>query len=372
MELVKKLIIGLILSVGFLVSSAAFATQQAPDYLRVGSDNLIVETSWAYPSPVTLYYQQKKIKNPFKMLSTGNYRGHVAQWEVANGKLYLKDIHIGNDIKNPGAYGIYSAQPSPSASGAVFADWFSGLIRALQYPNTEEIQLPVAAHVYYVKDGEVVDSANILMKDFAALTDGEPENAIEQSQNSAKELLAMYSDYTDFYFRLNYGEPLYAKDFKGRIYPSRGSLLWSHSDFHIMNWPYNWENREVNGAPNCHWSIENGRLFLTKVSIVSGSGIYEAEETSLEISDIFPENKSNEEVFASWYSGVILMHHTDTPEKETYAWTTEAKVSFIKIADGKVEQIVTIEPPFEFGGTEGFSDPEVETLFSLWQSQQAY
>lgn len=318
MELIKRLVLVFIVSVGFLLTNTAFATQQEPDYLRVGSDNLIFETGWAFPSPVTLYFRQKKIENPFTALSTGNYRGHIAQWEVANNKLYLKEVVIGQDIKNPGFYGIQSEQPSPSASGAVFADWFSGLIRAFQYPNSDKRQTLEAVHVFYIKKGEVIDSVNIRVEEYRALMNSNAASDRVQSDDSVKELLAMYSDYTDFYFRLDYGEPLYSEEFKGRIFSPGGSLLLSHPGFNILNWPYNWENREVNGAPNCHWIIENGKLMLSKVSILSGSGIYDVDETSLNISDIFSKNRSDERVFADWYSGVILFYHTDTPEEESF------------------------------------------------------
>jgi len=58
------------------------ATEQVPDYLHFKGLKLTLSTGWGHPSPLQTYYSQNNIDYPFTMLSTANYRGHVAIWEI--------------------------------------------------------------------------------------------------------------------------------------------------------------------------------------------------------------------------------------------------------------------------------------------------
>jgi hypothetical protein len=84
----------LIILVALTFSNFVRATEQEPDYLYYNKEKLTVHTGWGHPSPLQTFYYQNNLDYPFPVLSTANYRGHVAIWEIIDDKLYLKEITI--------------------------------------------------------------------------------------------------------------------------------------------------------------------------------------------------------------------------------------------------------------------------------------
>lgn len=92
----------LILILAILINSGLLlATEQEPDFLYYNGKELTLSTGWGHPSPLETYYSQNNIEYPFTMLSTANYRGHVAIWEISDQKLFLKEIHVEKAKYNP-------------------------------------------------------------------------------------------------------------------------------------------------------------------------------------------------------------------------------------------------------------------------------
>jgi len=109
-------------------SCLLFATEQEPDFLHYQGKKLTLSTGWGHPSPLQAYYSQNSINYPFTMLSTANYRGHVAIWEILDNKLFLKEIQIEKVKYKPEKFDVKSQSDSLSFQDKVFADWFSGVI----------------------------------------------------------------------------------------------------------------------------------------------------------------------------------------------------------------------------------------------------
>lgn len=91
-----------------VITNLIHATEQVPDYLYYKNKKLTLDTGWGHPSPLQTYYYQNYIDYPFAMLSTANYRGHVAIWEIKNDKLFLKEIRINQDTFKPEKYNVKS------------------------------------------------------------------------------------------------------------------------------------------------------------------------------------------------------------------------------------------------------------------------
>jgi hypothetical protein len=76
-----------------------------------------------------------------------------------------------------------------------------------------------------------------------------------------------------------------------------------------LQFPFNWENFEKNGAPVCTWIIKNNSLFLSQVTLQSG-GLFEYDEENVSLSELFqPEQIVNNRVLASWMNGEFVVEY---------------------------------------------------------------
>ncbi len=105
-----------------------YPTTQRPDYLKFSEYDLQVDASYAYASPVELYFFQNRLEYPFDMLSTANYRGHIAYWRLEDGLLLLDSLDVDGTIKYSDDYDIGTKKNETGRS--VIADWFNGMISA--------------------------------------------------------------------------------------------------------------------------------------------------------------------------------------------------------------------------------------------------
>ena len=74
------------------------ATQQEPDYIIHDGKKYTLEVDWAYPSPMDTYFIRTKRGNFFEenrvVISSANWRAHVATWEIRDNKLYLVEVTV--------------------------------------------------------------------------------------------------------------------------------------------------------------------------------------------------------------------------------------------------------------------------------------
>lgn len=125
-----------------LFVSTALGTAQAPDYI-------IYETKFfpLFSNPLEEYKWPPESRPDFQIepdtMSTGNYRGYVALWEIVEGRLYLKAIDSYLPVQKSeeiGPFGILGSKtvyqhtratlqhlfPKQTENGRVFAGWYSG------------------------------------------------------------------------------------------------------------------------------------------------------------------------------------------------------------------------------------------------------
>lgn len=126
-----------------LYSLSCVATEQTPDVFLTSGEEAELQTHWAYLSPLEHYFRTAKIDSPFKMISTGNYRGFVAYWKIVDGKLFLYQLMVrgdglttvtdenGNDFEIPDSFSLerYKLEEvfkDKVTDNGVSADWYSG------------------------------------------------------------------------------------------------------------------------------------------------------------------------------------------------------------------------------------------------------
>lgn len=127
-----KRIGSLLLSALFLVSGV-FATAQEPDVLIHKG-----EKKSLFTNPLEHFYETGKSKRPKFMIepftvSSGNWRGYVATWEIDNNKLYLREIKAwlcpGSTEESCKKVTIESVFPGKVRDGRISAEWFTGKLR---------------------------------------------------------------------------------------------------------------------------------------------------------------------------------------------------------------------------------------------------
>lgn len=345
----KKLILFIIV---ILNSGLLLATQQQPDILNYSGKKLSLSTGWAYPSPLETYFQQKDISYPFKVLSTGNYRGHIATWDIIDNKLFLSEIAIQNKTFNPKEFNVQSKSDSVSNNEKVFADWFTGVIVG-EDRNNEGNEKIRNTFYFYVKYGVVVDIQEINRKDLdniRALLSKEKE--LTEDLEDKFSMLLLNENYIAYYFRLSDDDTIVIDDKGGYLSGNSGLspvLLYFNNDH--VKWPFNWENSEKNGAPFCTWHIENDSLKLTHIELHTGTGFYETEKYTLEISEVFPDKPLIEVIFANWVSGIFYIRHGKEVENESlsgYFEFKETEYTFMRIKGGIIEEKYNVPSDFDF------------------------
>jgi len=340
------LILAILINAGLV-----FSTEQEPDFLYYNGKELTLSTGWGHPSPLETYYSQNDIEYPFTMLSTANYRGHVAIWEISDNTLFLKEIQIEKSKYRPEKFKVKSKSDSLSFKDKVFADWFTGVIIG-EERNKENYWKVEKSYYFYVKYGKVVDTQELTEKDFKQI------ETISEKDTSKHDLMAKYSmlylnnNYISYYFRIH-GNDTITFDTKGGYLSGNSGLspvLLYFSNDH-MKWPYNWENFEKSGAPFCTWIIENDSLLLTNIELHTGTGFYSIDKHSVDLIDIFPNRLIDNKVFGDWISGIFIVRLGKNEEDENLPGYFEFKASeltYLRLKDGIVLERYTIPANFDF------------------------
>ncbi len=143
----------------FMWVPSAVATEQVPDNIIFDGQMCELETHWSFPSPLEVYFRQSGAKNPFddpESFSTGNYRGHIATWELSDGALYLKSITVdkyenqpyessdGSEIMIPTPkatpFPLTKIFPKADPQKGVLAQWFTGIVLARIGGHVRELE----------------------------------------------------------------------------------------------------------------------------------------------------------------------------------------------------------------------------------------
>ena len=334
------------------------ATEQMPDYLHYNQKKLTLHTGWGHPSPLQTYYYQNDLNYPFSFWSTANYRGHVATWEIVDDKLYLKEIKIRDNLFAPKEYDVKSKNANFDRDNSVFADWFSGMIACQESENS---------YYFYVRYGEVQNIQTLSKKDYKKISKMSVKDTANHALMSKYSMLVLNDNYVSYYFRLNEKDNIAINGqighFKNKI--GYSPLLEFYSNDH-MQFPYNWENFEKNGAPNCKWSVVNNKVFLNEVQLHSGTGFFEIRKDSIELKDLFSEGIEDNKISADWLNGVYVIEYGTEKDGVFPAFKefTLTEYAYLRIKDGVIQELYTVPSDFNFKNIPEETDPALKQLLN--------
>lgn len=129
----------------FLINTfSIFSTQQTMDNFSVNDKKYSLLTHWKFKSPLEIFYLNSEYSSPFQMISSCNYRGFIADWEVVDSKLYLTNVLVpeetwsGDFHKNVPLKKIFYSYVE---SEKVHAIWFTGVLKC--FSKTEVVYLKI-------------------------------------------------------------------------------------------------------------------------------------------------------------------------------------------------------------------------------------
>lgn len=324
-----------------LAHTHIFATRQQPDILYYQGKELNLSTGWGHPSPLATYYLQTREPYPFSMLSTGNYRGHVATWEIKNGKLLLTKIAIEDSIIAPNELSGFT-----NLGVQIKAIWFNGVIRAsvLNLYDDDEKDFGV---ILRIRKGEVIKSVEYIGAEWY---DYFAENI--KANDEKVQMFKMYRSYLSFYYRLE-GEMI---DLEGEpcvlnVGSSKLSPIFCYYGNEFLSWPYNWENLSICGAPNSQWQIENDSLFLTGFTLKAGLSFSGPTLIEADLDSIGWSKNTSSRIFAEKVNGVYIILHGEFPQDNESPRMYEFEktgYTILSVGNGIVQEKYLLELGFDF------------------------
>lgn len=345
----------------FVINNLLFATRQSSDILEYFGKELNVYCGWGHPSPLQTYFIQNKLTYPFKKHSTGNYRGHIATWEIVDGKLFLKKISIYTNKevcdnegcwsevmkdKNPAKYNVKSTNISYNKKNRIFADWFSGVLDCRN--DIDDSSFTVDVHyLFLINNGIVMDSLKII--------ENEINIATEKDTIGNVNLLEIGYNYISFWYRLNENDNVILDKELCEL------DTWCNSrpifDFYgtsILDFPYNWLNNKKSGAPHCVWEIKDNKFFLKELILYKECYFDSIICDTLKLENEFPKKSFDKEVFADWVNGVFVFCHGKyvpyLDSKKITTFKTE-KYTFVRIISGVLVESYDFDYNFDFDNT---------------------
>lgn len=313
-----------------------YATDQESDIFLENGKKYDLYVNWGHPSPLQVLYIRTDTESPFRSFSTGNYRGHVATWQVCDSALYLVSVdsryHFGgtgtywptdstriDTVAEPAFFGIQSLSGvAPGKDGTVFADWFSGVLEIT--PTYQDVKSGASekwVRYLYFRNGKMLKDVTVMPKDWKKLKDFKKKYKKDSDLMEKYQMAYLNQCYLSYYLRSglahdqvifsNHQGRFQARDFR--------PMLMSLYDNDPLQFPFNWENFEKNGAPVCSWIIQNDSVFLAQVVLQSGLGLFEYDEEGVSLTELFrPEHIVNKRVFAFWMSGSFVVEYGKVEE----------------------------------------------------------
>jgi len=161
----------LMLCLAMAIAPAVKATAQASDLLIVGGKEFSLNTN-----PLETQLQKKQWRPPENaVITSANWRGYLATWEIKDGRLFLKDVTIGvSDSKNRRDYVRKSiTQELYPGATEVFADWYTGALIVPDGKMTRYVHMGYGSsfdhyQVFRVRAGKVVEHLSMTGAEFEA------------------------------------------------------------------------------------------------------------------------------------------------------------------------------------------------------------
>lgn len=327
------------------------ATEQVSDNLYYNGEKLTIDIGWGHPSPLETYYQQNNLSYPFTMLSTANYRGHIATWKIENDNFYITEIAVRDSKHYPEVFNVKSQNDSLSSKGQIFADWFSGVLVSKKRDENNYWKIEYAVYIY-VQNGVIQKSEKITQKDIEQIQNLTAKDTSDTSLMNKYSMVYLNQSYISYYFRLHDKEIVKIEDKTGFIKGKTGLsvILEKYNNSHL-DWPYNWENFEQNGAPNATYEISEDTLFITEIHLNTGLSFDSPDRIPMKLSSVFPGQLENNKVIAHWTNGIYIITHGEEvadqlmPEMKTFK---EKEYTLVRIKEGAILEKHTISSEFDF------------------------
>ncbi len=347
------------------------ATDQVSDHLIYKNEKLLVEVGWGNPSPLETYYEQNNIDYPFQMLSTGNYRGHIAHWKIENERLYITEIEVRDETFKPSHFNVKSTSTKMSSENQVFADWFSGILVCRKTKKNWETEYYI---YFYIKNGMVVEFEKIRPKEIERIINVKEGEELDSFLKSKYKILYMNQSYISYYFRLYDDEHISIGERKGHIKgKNEYSIVLDYFDNDHLKWPYNWENMDLNGAPNGTWEIKDNKLFLISLNLNTGLNFDGAETIKIDLSTVFTDKPLyDNKLFADWTNGIYLIRHGEEQEDNLlpgFKYFKETDYTFVRIKNGEIIEQHNISQSFNFEKYPEDTDESLRKILDDYKSQ---
>lgn len=340
-----------------IINSSLFATRQAPDILHYKSKKLNLATGWGHPSPLQTYFLQTGLDYPFHSLSTGNYRGHIANWKIKNNRLILGKISIRDSVFKAKDLDVFSGQQNQ-----IFAHWFSGIIRAYSYSKSYNEKKDYCVLIQ-LRKGVVVKEVEYKGAEWAKY-DIDKSGLDEEKAR----MLNMYRNYLAFYYRLEDEKITYGVEAcLLEVGWSKLSPIFQYYGNDFLRWPYTWENISISGAPASHWLIRNDSLFLSSFSLKSNTNFKGPDILKIELDSIDIGKPQAGKIFVNKVNGVYIIKHGYFPkEKENpkmYEFE-ETGYTLISIKNGVLVEKYPLDKYFDFEDPDEDTDTAILRLIS--------
>ena len=139
----------------------------------------------------------------------------------------------------------------------MFADWFSGVIKC--YDSYSETN-----YYFHIRNVNIVNTQILTDVNFMGM---KKKKVLD---SNLTDVLILYQNYISQYYRLDEKDSITIENESEHLIGNNylSPLLLYFSNDHIK-FPYNWENHEKNGTPNCKQIIENGEIYLTEIHLYS-------------------------------------------------------------------------------------------------------
>lgn len=358
----------------YFIINFALATDQQPDILFYNNEKFSVEVGWGHPSPLQTYFQQNNLNYPFQMLHTANYRGHIATWKIIDNKFFITEIAIDKEKYLPEKFNVKSINNSFTDDSNVFADWFTGVLVCQKRKKENSWKTEYSMYIY-VKNGEIQKSEKITTSDFERIQNITEKDSSDTNLMNKYYLLYLNQSYISYYFRLHDKEIIEIDGRKGYLNGKKdfSVILEKYKNSHF-DWPYNWENLELNGAPNGTWKVVDGKLFLSEIHLNQGSNIYGPERVSLELSKVFPnEYENTSEFLATWTDGIYVatfgeeIANKSIPEIKSFK---ENEYVIMRIEKGIIIEKHTFSSEFNFNQIPEDTNDSIKKIIADLKSQR--
>lgn len=161
----------LMVCLALAISPGAKATAQAADLLIVDGKEFALNTN-----PLESQLEQKQWKRPEEaIISSANWRGYVATWEIKDDKLFLKDVTIlVSDPKDDDEYLRKSiTRDLYPGTSEVFAEWYTGALIVPDGKMTRYVHMGYGSsfdhyQIFRVHAGKVVEHLAMTGTEFEA------------------------------------------------------------------------------------------------------------------------------------------------------------------------------------------------------------